>query len=179
MDLADEIRQVKMLFPRAKFESQNLDFRKRQCAVSLKGPWGEGARMVYVRVLFRFPPAYPRKAGPSGSPVFKLVERSEISRESHETMRQRLKELCDGQRPALAACISFLLGHDERTTRMDMVGGADSDSESDIDLQDEFNVPSKRTCGMSWGPNGECLLSSHSVVVQLRHSIVGDTQANW
>lgn len=110
--------------------------------------------MVYTRILFRFPAGYPRKTGPSGCPAFKLIERPEIAPATHETLKRRLHEICNEQRPSLAACISYLLGHDERKARVDVID-ADSDSESDIDMQKEFNVPSKRTCGMSWGPNGK------------------------
>lgn len=133
-----------------------LDFRKRQCAVALRGPWGHGARLVACRVLFRFPAGYPGKSGSSGAPAFKLVETPEIPVETYEAMRKTLHTLCDEVRPCLAACISYLLGHDERKSRADLAA-AESDSDSDSEVQQAHNVPSKRTCGMCWGPNGEFL----------------------
>lgn len=153
MDLADEIRHVKVNFPRARFESQNLDFKKRQCAIYLRGPWGESSRMVRVRVLFRFPRGYPQKSGQAGCPAFKLIEKPAIPPETHDSMRRKLQEICEEQRPALGACVSYLLGIDQRqATSGDIV--PDSDSESDVDLPNQKHLLDKRTCGMCWGPNG-------------------------
>jgi hypothetical protein len=69
-------------------------------------------------------------------------------------MKQRLQEICEEQRPALAACISYLLGYNETQNRVDSIE-PDSDSESDIEFPTQKHVLDKRSCGMSWGPNGE------------------------
>lgn len=139
--------------------SIQLDFKKRQCAIYLPGPWGESARTVRIRILFRFPRGYPRKAGQAGCPVFKLIHKSTIPSATHDVMRRRLQEICEEERPALAACVSYLLGMDQRQTRTDEIE-PDSGSESDDDLPTQKHVLDKVTCGMCWGLNGMSTLGN-------------------
>jgi hypothetical protein len=91
--------------------------------------------------------------------VFKLIEKPTIPPETHDVMRRRLQEICEEERPALAGCVSYLLGMDQRQTRPDEIE-PDSDSESDDDLPTQKHVLDKVTCGMCWGPNGMSMPTS-------------------
>ena len=86
--------------------------------------------------------------------MFKLIEKPAIPPETHDTMRRRLQEICEEQRPALGACVSYLLGMEQKQSQLGELE-PDSDSESDIGLPSQKHVLDKRTCGMCWGPNGK------------------------
>lgn len=129
-----------------------MDFKKRICIATLKGPWGEGGRLVFLRIRFRFPPGYPRIGGKEGLPSFDLEEKSDIPAQTHRTMKQAIQRICEEERPCLVGCIAYLLGHEETRGRS-IFRAPDSDSDSEAGVV-QHNVPSKRTCGASWGPNG-------------------------
>lgn len=109
--------------------------------------------MAFVRVYFRFPASYPRAQGREGSPAFSLSNSPLITKESRDALRQKLHRICEESRPCLAACISFLLGHDERKGRPGAPLPVDSDSESDLGVITGPMLP-KVTCGACWGTDG-------------------------
>lgn len=134
--------------------SAQMDFKKRICIATLKGPWGDGGRLVFLRIRFRFPPGYPRIGGKEGLPSFDLEEKSDIPTATHRTMKQSIQRICEEERPCLVGCIAYLLGHEESRGRATF-RAPDSDSDSEAGVI-QHNVPSKRTCGATWGPNGMC-----------------------
>lgn len=129
-----------------------MDFKKRICIATLKGPWGDGGRLVFIRIRFRFPANYPRVAGKEGLPSFDLEEKADIPTQTHKTMKQAIQRICEEERPCLIGCIAYLLGHEETRGRSTF-RAPDSDSDSEAGAV-QHNVPSKRTCGATWGPNG-------------------------
>lgn len=172
LTLLFRIRQVKRKYPRAKFESKNvsrrrsgrtpitltptplqLNIKRRQCSIALNGPWGEDGQLAFVRVYFRFPASYPRAQGKDGCPAFSLSNSPLISKDTRDMLRQKLHRICEDTRPCLAACVSFLLGHDERKGRMGAPLPVDSDSESDLGVVTGPMLP-KVTCGACWGTDG-------------------------
>lgn len=144
------IRQVKRRFPRAKFESRNLNIKKRTCSIALNGPWAEDGRMTFIRIYFRFPASYPRT-----SPQFSLSDSLVISKETMESLKKAIHRICETNRPCLSPCIAYLMGHEETGARL---AAPDSDSDSDLDTDMNIGAPAqsvgKVTCGASWGPSG-------------------------
>lgn len=130
-----------------------MDFKKRICIATLKGPWGDAGRLVFTRIRFRFPANYPRAVGKEGLPTFDLEEKSDIPPQTHKTMKQVIQRICEEERPCLISCIAYLLGHEESRGRS-IFRAPDSDSDSEAGVV-QHNVPSKRSSGATWGPNGK------------------------
>ncbi len=149
VDLADEIRQVKRVYPRVKFKSADLDFRKRKCSVGVNGPWGENGHFVYVQAFFRFP-----RTIKDGSPICEIANNVQIAEETRVQIEKELNKICDSENECLLPCVQYLIAADERKARAP-APAEDSGSDSDPEASHPIHQTTPRTSGASFGPNGE------------------------
>ncbi|KAI9841252.1 MAG: hypothetical protein M1837_000917 [Sclerophora amabilis] len=106
--LGDEITQVADKFKKVRFEEVNIP--KRSVAISMNGPWGDEAKMVYIQVIAQFPEDYPEAT----VPVFKLEKTSSITEETLSRIAHELKTIAGSyvavKRGCLEGVLCYLLG---------------------------------------------------------------------
>ena len=136
--------------------------------MSMNGPWANGDRIAFMRIHWSFPPTYPYALD---IPTFELERNPTVSPITRQKIIATIKEMRSDNRQCLVATSSFLLGSQERVGRRLVEEESDSESEKDVNL---VNVPMLiRTCGATFGPNGQ---SMEKTVLQIRLMLF---QASW
>lgn len=118
----------------------------------MNGPWANGNRMAFMRIHWSFPSTYPYT---NDVPTFELERNPTVSPITRQKLIATIKEMRAANRQCLVATSAFLLGSHERVGRRLIEDDSDSESEKDVNVQ-LANVPMLiRTCGATFGPNGE------------------------
>ena len=167
--LGDEISHVGSKFGYIAFEKVNV--QARTCTLSLTGPWGAGAKRIFVRADVAFPADYP--ADGHSIPEFRLEKTSSISAAAVAAIDHELRRIAaqrvQRRRGCLEACLCFLLGEPPTGPHSD----ADPDSSSDdeqivgagppddddglaglVGSAQQPSVPRPKTCAAVWAPDG-------------------------
>ena len=105
--------------------------------------------MAFMRVHWSFPATYPFT---SDIPTFELEKNPTVSPITRQKIISTIKEIRAANLQCLVATSGFLLGAQERIGRRLVEEESDSESEKEV----MANIPMlMRTCGASFGPNGE------------------------
>jgi hypothetical protein len=135
------------------------------CTVTLHGPWGVGRNMVFVRISFDFPKAYP--SDPNAMPTFDL-DKNPLLSSNRTAIIAELDSILSGRKGVLEPCLSFLrFGARDRT----FSPGAEADSDSEEEdfaaenmkkgniariMKLNKNLGEPRTSQGVFAPNGWC-----------------------
>ncbi|WWC67663.1 uncharacterized protein I206_101574 [Kwoniella pini CBS 10737] len=168
ISLKDELVLLNKLFPRPKINFEKIDLVQRRLTMSMQGPWANGDRMAFIRIHWSFPPNYPY--GPE-HPTFELERNPTVSSVSRQLMVTTIQERRAHNRQCLIPATGFLLGSQERMGRRMLEEESDSESEKGVDNQRLGNVPMLiRTCGATFGPNGQlvCFFPKQVVLPRTR-----------
>ncbi len=115
----------------------------------MNGPWANGDRIAFMRIHWSFPSTYPYTPD---IPTFELEKNPTVSPITRQMLIGKIKEIRAGNRQCLVSTSGFLLGSHERVGRRLVEEESDSESEKEV----MTNVPMLiRTCGATFGPNGE------------------------
>ncbi|WWC59175.1 uncharacterized protein I303_101724 [Kwoniella dejecticola CBS 10117] len=168
ISLKDELVLLNKLFPRPKINFEKIDLVQRRLTMSMQGPWANGDRMAFIRIHWSFPANYPY--GPE-HPTFELERNPTVSPISRQIMVTTIQERRSHNRQCLISTTGFLLGSHERMGRRMLEEESDSESEKGVENQRLGNVPMLiRTCGATFGPNGQlvCFFPKQVVLPRTR-----------
>lgn len=122
----------------------------RRLTMSMNGPWANGDRMAFIRIHWSFPLSYPYA---NEFPTFEMERNPTISPPTRQSMVTTIKQLRAVNRQCLLSTTAYLLGAHERQGRARVEEESDSEDELDKNM---VNVPMLiRTCGATFGPNGQ------------------------
>ena len=144
-----------------------IDLVHRKVTISMNGPWANGDRMAFIRIHWSFPSTYPYTPD---VPTFEVERNPTVSLITRQKIVLTIKEMRATNRQCLLATTAFLLGSHERIGRR--VVDAESDSESDASPHVVNNAPMlMRTCGATFGPNGQlvCFFPKQTVLLRARN----------
>ncbi|WVR04414.1 hypothetical protein IAU60_001416 [Kwoniella sp. DSM 27419] len=169
MSLKDEVVMVNKMFPRPRINFEKIDLAHRKLTMSMQGPWANGDRMAFMRIHWTFPPNYPY--GPE-IPSFELERNPTVSRASRQLIVSTIQGMRAQNRQCLVSTSGFLLGTHERMGRRRVNEESDSESEKEGEEARLTNIPMLiRTCGATFGPNGQlvCFFPKQVVLPRARN----------
>ena len=117
----------------------------------MNGPWGNGDRMAFIRIHWSFPAQYPYVPE---LPSFELERNPTVSPITRAHIVNGIKALRMDNRQCLVSTCGFLLGSHERIGRKEVEEESDSEEE-DNQIKSANVVMLIRTCGATFGPNGQ------------------------
>ncbi len=120
--------------------------------MTMNGPWANGDRMAFLRIHWTFPAQYPYMPE---IPTFELERNPTISPLTREIIVKNIKAMRAENRQCLVATSGYLLGSHDRIGRKMIEDESDSDDDSSTKLANANVAPLIRTCGATFGPNGE------------------------
>ncbi|KIS02247.1 vacuolar membrane protein [Cryptococcus deuterogattii 2001/935-1] len=134
-----------------------IDLAHHKLTISMQGPWANGDRQAFMRIHWSFPQNYP--FGPE-IPAFELERNPTVSPIIRQTIVMNIKEIRAHNKQCLVETTGYLLGLHERQGRR---RGMDEESDSESERGEEINrrddiVPEvmlRKTCGATFGPNGQ------------------------
>ncbi|KAK4688931.1 SEA/GATOR complex protein SEA3/WDR59, partial [Tremellales sp. Uapishka_1] len=159
MSLKDEVVLVNKMFPKPKINFEKIDLNHRKLTMTMNGPWANGDRQAFIRIHWSFSATYPYS---NDVPVFELERNATVLPITRMKIISTIKEMRRQNRQCLVATSGFLLGYHERPGRRLIDEASDSESEKEVS-----NVPMLvRTCGASFGPNGQlvCFFPKQTVL---------------
>lgn len=132
-----------------------IDLSHRKLTITLNGPWANGDRMAFIRIHWSFPAQYPYVPE---IPSFELERNPTVSAITRAQIVKMIKALRAENRQCLVSTCGFLLGSQERIGRKELEDVSDSEEENPVKAANVVMLI--RTCGATFGPNGEQLSSA-------------------
>nr|XP_031861917.1 uncharacterized protein CI109_002747 [Kwoniella shandongensis]KAA5528989.1 hypothetical protein CI109_002747 [Kwoniella shandongensis] len=169
ISLKDEVVLLNKMFPRPRINFEKIDLAHHKLTMSMQGPWANGDRMAFMRIHWSFPVNYPYS---NDIPTFELERNPTVSPISRQMIVTTIKEMRAHNRQCLVSTTGYLLGSHERMGRRRIDEESDSESEKGVETTRLGNVPMLiRTCGATFGPNGQlvCFFPKQVVLPRIRN----------
>ncbi|KAK8846765.1 hypothetical protein IAR55_005853 [Kwoniella newhampshirensis] len=169
ISLKDEVVLLSKMFPRPRINFEKIDLAHHKLTMSMQGPWANGDRMAFMRIHWSFPANYPYG---NDIPTFELERNPTVSPITRQMIVTNIKEMRAHNKQCLVATTGYLLGSHERLGRRRIDEESDSESEKGVETTRLGNVPMLiRTCGATFGPNGQlvCFFPKQVVLPRVRN----------